>query len=168
MSIYLYLKTHNKTGLKYLGKTIQDPYVYKGSGVVWRAHIKKHGYDVTTEILFETDDIEEFEQVALEYSEQYNIVESSDFANLVPEQGDGIPPTEEFRKQISDRMKLVDHKGVNNPFYGKKHTEEHKKYLSKLALENNPAYIEHECPHCGKIGHGGVMKRWHLDNCKHK
>jgi HNH endonuclease len=28
----------------------------------------------------------------------------------------------------------------------------------------NPETIE--CPHCGKIGKGFVMRRWHLDNCK--
>jgi hypothetical protein len=26
MNHFLYVKQHNKTGLKYLGKTIQDPY----------------------------------------------------------------------------------------------------------------------------------------------
>ena len=25
---------------------------------------------------------------------------------------------------------------------------------------------EHTCPHCGKIGKGGGMKKWHFDNCK--
>lgn len=24
------------------------------------------------------------------------------------------------------------------------------------------------CPHCGHVGRGGIMKRWHFDNCKHK
>ena len=44
MPIYtLYVKTHNKTGLKYLGRTTQDPYKYKGSGTYWRSHLKKHG-----------------------------------------------------------------------------------------------------------------------------
>ena len=60
MSIYLYVKTHNITGLKYLGKTINpDPHSYKGSGTIWLRHIKKHGYDVTTEILKECSNNEE-------------------------------------------------------------------------------------------------------------
>jgi hypothetical protein len=42
---WLYVKVHNKTGLKYLGKTIQDPYKYGGSGVHWSSHVKKHGND---------------------------------------------------------------------------------------------------------------------------
>ena len=55
MNIYsLYKKTHNITGLSYLGFTKQDPFAYKGSGTYWQSHIKKHGYDVTTKILFQT------------------------------------------------------------------------------------------------------------------
>lgn len=30
MPIYLYVKTHRKTGLKYFGKTVKDPLTYKG------------------------------------------------------------------------------------------------------------------------------------------
>jgi hypothetical protein len=33
--------------------------------------------------------------------------------------------------------------------------------------QQNPA-PEVECPHCGKIGRGGVMKQHHFDNCKKK
>lgn len=37
MTIYLYVKRHNATGLRYLGKTTaKDPYRYKGSGVEWQ------------------------------------------------------------------------------------------------------------------------------------
>jgi hypothetical protein len=35
MTIYLYKKIHNKTGLKYLGKTTQNPYSYQGSDTGW-------------------------------------------------------------------------------------------------------------------------------------
>jgi hypothetical protein len=87
--IYLYLKTHNVTGLKYLGKTIRDPFEYKGSGLIWNSHLKKHGYDVTTEILFQTTSKSEFKRVALEYSNKLNIVESKEFANLTLEEGQG-------------------------------------------------------------------------------
>ena len=52
---YLYLKTHNITGLKYLGQTKQDPFIYKGSGKEWRAHLKLFGNLVSTEILLSTD-----------------------------------------------------------------------------------------------------------------
>lgn len=87
--IYLYLKTHNKTGYQYLGKTISDPFKYKGSGLLWTRHLKKHGNDVTTEILFQSADKEEFKQKALEISKKLNIVESINFANLCYESGQG-------------------------------------------------------------------------------
>lgn len=35
---YLYIKEHDITGLKYLGKTIADPYSYLGSGKYWKDH----------------------------------------------------------------------------------------------------------------------------------
>jgi len=90
MSIYLYVKTHNITGLKYLGKTINpDPHSYKGSGTIWLRHIKKHGYDVTTEILKECSNNEEIKQWGQHYSSLWNIVEDSSWANLKPEEGDG-------------------------------------------------------------------------------
>jgi hypothetical protein len=91
MSIYtLYIKTHNKTGLKYLGQTSkQDPHKYAGSGTYWLKHLAKHGYDYTTEILKECHSKEELKTLGLYYSNLWNIVENKEWANLQPERGDG-------------------------------------------------------------------------------
>jgi hypothetical protein len=89
MTIYLYVKTHRVTGLKYLGKTTKDPYRYKGSGKYWSRHIEKHGYDVDTEVLIETTDSQEIKEKGLYYSNLWNVVDSKEWANLSPEQGDG-------------------------------------------------------------------------------
>jgi len=90
VTYYLYVKTHNKTGLKYLGQTSsKNPHEYKGSGTRWINHIKKHGYDVYTEILVETDDKNAIKQKGIEYSNHFNVVESSEWANLKIEEGDG-------------------------------------------------------------------------------
>lgn len=95
MTIYLYKKTHNITGLKYLGKTKQDPIKYQGSGVKWRHHIKKHGYNVTTEILKECETNEEIKYWGLYYSNLWDVVNAKDstgkktWANLKLEEGDG-------------------------------------------------------------------------------
>jgi hypothetical protein len=88
-TIYLYLKTHNKTGLKYLGKTIRNPYTYNGSGKYWLRHIKKHGCDINTQVLLETNDPEEIKKVGLRYSEEWDVVNSDQFANLMNETGAG-------------------------------------------------------------------------------
>jgi hypothetical protein len=91
MTIYtLYKKTHNKTGLQYLGYTkSKDPIKYKGSGTRWSNHINLHGYDVTTEILFQTEDKNNIKSLGIYYSNLWNIVESIDWANLKNEEGDG-------------------------------------------------------------------------------
>lgn len=90
MCIYLYVKTHNKTGLKYLGKTTaKDPHKYRGSGLHWVRHLKMHGPDYSTEILKECINEAEIKHWGGYYSALWNIVESSDWANLKPELGEG-------------------------------------------------------------------------------
>ena len=87
--ITLYVKTHKVTGLKYLGKTEKDPYVYKGSGIRWKRELKKYGNDVDTEILFESENFEEIKEKGLYYSELWDIVHSDEWANFIEENGSG-------------------------------------------------------------------------------
>ena len=68
MIIYLYLKTHNISGLKYLGQTKNNPFKYNGSGVIWKKHLKKYGLDITTEILAECKTKEEIRDIGMYYS----------------------------------------------------------------------------------------------------
>lgn len=106
MTIYrLYVKTHNQTGLKYLGQTIKEnPHEYPGSGTRWINHLKKHGYDYTTEILLETNSKEELSEKGLFYSELWDVVNNTNWANLKPETGPGggvISMSLESREKIS-------------------------------------------------------------------
>lgn len=89
MTIYLYVKTHRKTGLKYLGKTGQDPYKYRGSGTVWKRHLKVHGNEVDTEILKECHTHEEIKYWGIHYSKLWNVTDSNSWANIIPESGEG-------------------------------------------------------------------------------
>lgn len=92
MKIYLYIKTHNKTGLKYFGKTTKEPFAYTGSGKYWLRHLDKHGYDFSTEIFGCYDDIDVCEKDAVKFSLDNNIVESTKWANCIVENGkDGAP-----------------------------------------------------------------------------
>lgn len=124
---YLYLKIHNITGLKYIGKTkSKDPHRYQGSGKYWKRHINKHGYDVETIILLETEDYNELKLAGLYYSELWDIVNSSDFANLKNETGDGgwDHLTEEQIQKRYDRVRIE-----GGTFKGKLHTEESKQKI---------------------------------------
>lgn len=110
MNIYLYKKTHNITGLQYLGKTQRNPFKYKGSGLMWSSHIKKYGNDVTTEIIMECQTNDEIKEWGLYYSELWDVVNARDeqgnktWANLKPESGDGV--TSEFAKEFFNRPEV--------------------------------------------------------------
>jgi hypothetical protein len=86
----LYLKTHNVTGMKYLGQTTRNPYKYEGSGVYWRRHIEMHGNNVTTEILYQSDNQDNFEKVCIDYSAKFDVVNNKMFANLIEEHGNSL------------------------------------------------------------------------------
>jgi hypothetical protein len=136
MTIYLYVKTHNKTGLKYLGKTtLSDPHKYPGSGLYWKRHLKTYGRDYSTEILKECQDTATAEYWGSYYSNLWNIVESKEWANLIPENGRGggglkgrpgrqwnDADKESMSKKLKGRGK-----GIPKP----PRTEEHKQNMSK-------------------------------------
>lgn len=84
---YLYVKTHNVTGLKYFGKTTKNPFKYLGSGVYWLRHIKLHGIDITTEIIGLYYRKEDIKQIAESFSIKHDIVNSIHWANCKLENG---------------------------------------------------------------------------------
>ena len=93
---YLMVKTHRKTGLKYLCQTVsKDPFKYLGSGTYWKAHRKVHGDDIHTEVISICYSKEELRENGIFYSELWDVVNAVDesgrktWANLRPEEGDG-------------------------------------------------------------------------------
>jgi hypothetical protein len=98
VTIYLYVKTHNKTGLKYLGKTTKDPHSYLGSGVDWKIHLKEHGEEHTTEIIRECQTNEELNHWGRHYSSLWNVADSPEWANRIPETGGGSCSIESAKK----------------------------------------------------------------------
>jgi hypothetical protein len=185
-SIYLYKKTHNVTGLKYLGKTHKDPFSYSGSGTYWLRHLKHHGNDVKTEIIFQTKCLEEFKLHAIAYSLEHNIVESSEWANLIIETGSG--GDNPLSRTPAAKEKSLNTRKKNNkvwrltPDAKKNHSNSALSYWESDAaadrrkkefigppkppahLANNSSLVE--CPHCGKLANIGNANRWHFDKCK--
>jgi hypothetical protein len=135
MTIYLYVKQHNLTGLKYLGKTTNsDPHAYPGSGIRWRKHLNKHGYNYTTTVLRECQDTEELKFWGRYYSELWDVAESDAWANLKTEEGQGGELSEESRALISRKKK------------GIPKTSEHKEKISvtKKGQKYGPQSEEHK------------------------
>jgi len=91
-------------------------------------------------------------------------------------------------KESVRRSMTGKHKGSDNPFYGQEHTEQSLRKMSDSAnrvvnslkesglphwntgrklSEDHLAKlrVERECPHCGKIGKGSAMNRYHFNKC---
>ncbi len=86
---YLYVKEHTETHLKYFGKTTKkDPEKYLGSGIYWKIHIKKYGTDkiktIWTKLFTDENELKAF---ALKFSQENDIVNSNEWANLKEENG---------------------------------------------------------------------------------
>jgi hypothetical protein len=89
-TIYLLVKTHNRTGLKYLCQTTRADYnKYTGSGVYWKKHLKVYGYDITTEVIKECNNRDEMIYWGNYYSNLWDVAKSINWANLKPEEGNG-------------------------------------------------------------------------------
>lgn len=181
---YLYIKQHKTTGLKYFGKTtLSDPIKYHGSGTYWNRHLEKNGYLIETIWIKLFTDKDELVNFALNFSEENKIVESSEWANLKPEnglQGGGVkgiqlkPRTQEHKDNISKSvLETLALKGVvrkekpikePNSQTGRKWNEEsrnnHKKWAKNLPKQHAC------CIHCHKELPIANLYQYHGDKCK--
>ena len=116
---YLMIKTHNVTGMKYLckksTKNIKRCFTYLGSGVFWQRHLKKHGKNITTEIIETCSCMASFREKGLFWSNFYNVVDSPNWANLVAEDG-GNSNNSTFEQMVQNR-KAAHNKIKNTPEY---------------------------------------------------
>jgi hypothetical protein len=174
---FLYVKTHNKTGLKYFGKTTRDPFIYLGSGLHWKRHLKVHGCDVSTVIIGYFTDKKELIETALQFSYKNNIAESSEWANIIPENGiDGGSFSEYITDEI--RKKMSENRKGKPSWLGRKHSMESRSKMSsskkgipskrkgiptgKPAHNKGKPAIVMSCLTCKKLVKGMLnFKRWH-------
>ncbi len=107
----LYVKASDRN-LQYFGKTINNPHKYKGSGIHWSNHLKKHQPTVSTMIIGEYEDNDPMlTEHALGFSAANDIVLSDDWANMIPEHGqDGFDPasvSESNRNRVWSKLSLA-------------------------------------------------------------
>lgn len=182
--IYLYLKQHKITGLKYFGRTTsRNPFKYKGSGTRWGYHCSKHGWEhVITVDVWGFDTQEACTEFALLFSRENNIVESQEFANLEIE--DGINgklkgTVSQYKRKprvgpISDKH-AAQLRANQLAWVGRKHSANTIEKMRKPKTEETRAKMKESaktkklktltCPHCGKVGKGSGMYRFHFNHC---
>lgn len=131
MIIYLCVKTHAITGLKYLCQTKKkNPFKYSGSGIDWKTHLKLNGTNHHTEIIKECSSHEELSFWGRYYSTLWNIVSGQDdfgnkiWANRIPETGGGsgaMPGIHNPMFGVTGKQHPCsrDQTGNKNPMYGK-------------------------------------------------
>ena len=79
---------------------------------------------------------------------------SDEHKRKIGEKSKGRKHSEDSKRKISEKNKC------------RNFSEEHKKKLSEAKKGNKHPLII--CPYCNKEGGGGVMNRYHFDNCKNK
>ena len=127
----IYLK-ETPLGLKYLGKTQQNPFNYDSSGIYWKRHLKKHNFkksDIKTTILYETTNQDDLKKMGLHYSNLFNVINNHEYANLINEEGQGgrtLYNENHPSKKFSENLK-------------KYWTEEKRKMQSEKMLSDNPS-----------------------------
>lgn len=113
----LYVKTHNVTGLKYIGKTTQinNIHTYRGSGPAWRKHLKQHGNNYTTELLGIWQDEDRIRKYAKEFCIKNNVVKSAAWANQRLESviGGALNGDENIAKRPEVRQKMCEKSARN-------------------------------------------------------
>lgn len=154
---YLYIKQHSITGLKYFGKTVsKNPISYKGSGKYWKKHIKKHGKEyIETLWIHLFEDIDELVSFALFFSEEFDIIESKEWANLMLENGLHGMDSETSKKIQKCRIENGTHSwlGNTNPVHKQILLNAPNIFNSKRSKEIQKSRIENKTHHMlgGKI-----------------
>lgn len=188
MAIYLYIKQCDHCGLKYFGRTIKsDPYKYEGSGVKWKRHLKKHKSQQTTLELFQFENQQDATEFALDFSIKNNIVESKDWANMIPETALSSDTTYagkiqkkknlekygvEHNFQIPDIIQkmIQPRKETNLLKYGATTwfaTDAGRKSSSERMKKIRFSETAIVCPHCQYESRDICnIKKYHFDNCK--
>ncbi len=98
---------------------------------------------------------------------------SEETKTKIRERFQGIKLSEEHKEKLSNAKRgrtLSDTHKENIKKYQNSMSSELKEIKSKKCSEagkkcKGTIHKTHECPHCGKIGRGGAMNRYHFNNC---
>jgi hypothetical protein len=173
VAIFLYKTTNLANGKFYYGihtGPLEETAgrLYLGSGILIKQAIKKYGrQNFKREVLEIFDD---YSSAYLREAEVVNeeLVNDPNCYNLKPGGRGGVNMTAEQKAKIGEwsrnwiRPPNIGQK-IGDSLRGVKKTAEH-----KAALRKPKQMTTKTCPHCGTIGAGANMTRYHFNNCKVK
>jgi hypothetical protein len=159
---YIYVK-QSPLGLLYLGKTEQNPFLYKGSGKAWKKHLTDNNIDrgkIKTFILHKTIDRRDLELICRIYSDLFNVAKSDKWANMKKEIGDGGTDKGHLKgvKKPNHSKRMS---GSGNPRYGKPFSIQ---TINKMKEVKKNKRLGSFSPHAVKVDQyslgGQFIKRW--------
>lgn len=122
---YIYITTNLLNGMRYIGQksfSQNNWQTYLGSGIAFKNALKKYGKEnLKKDIILICYSAEELNQAEYDLSVFFNVVESSEWYNLVLGGGTsrGWHPTEETRQKIGKAAKERLSDSINHPRYRK-------------------------------------------------
>ena len=167
----VYAHTNKINGKKYIGQTNQSPekrwrkdgvgyysYTSKKQSKFWNA-IQKYGWDNFTHEILEENLSEEEANIKEEY--YITLYDSIENGYNIQKGGNNYQITDETKRKISETKKSQNrhmseemkkklsilYSGENNPFFGRKHTEETKEKMRK----NHKNFSGGNSPHAKKV-----------------
>ncbi len=136
VSLYIFKCSH--CDLLYFGKTTNNIAEYKGSGVVWGRHLRKHRASREILLVKHYTDLEHASKIALRFSRIHNISRDSKWANLRDEDAKmggktwlDVPPSTGRIAPEHERAKMRTARAGRKPNLGKRHTQEVKEKIGK-------------------------------------
>lgn len=121
----------------YFGKTKNpDPEKYNGSGSYWKEHLNKYGIDISTIFFEEFDNQDDANEFAEFFSEEFDIVNSDRWANLMIEDARIGWPSGERSEETKHKLRLAN-LGENNPNYGNPNNYKHSEEILLKISESN-------------------------------
>ncbi len=184
---FIYQTTNLVNGKKYIGSSRYGKKGWKsylGSGKLLKKAIAKYGPEnFKREILAEAETQERLIELENYYLEKFNVQEDRNFYNLqsrayASKGFSGKSHSKERNELMSSMLKgkkrpkeVVDK--FSKSLTGRSLSEDHKANVGEASKKmwsdpNSKLNQIKKCPHCGKEGKGGVMNRFHFDNCKFK
>ncbi len=144
----VYKTTNLINGKVYIGKDTKNNPTYLGSGVLLHKAINKYGREsFTKEILFESLDIEEINQIEKEYIKKYKLSMGNDCYNIAEggTGGDLITHHPNRDQIIADRNKAVSIGLLGHSVSDeakKKQSESHTGWFDRMSAEDQLVYKE--------------------------